>query len=223
MGPRKRTPGLVLAVLGITCLVPPARAERVSLTHGGWEMYSAPVVRLSSPASDHGDPALYRHAPALPPPGSAWTTLTGPAGSPRNPIDIDYLGPNDDYSSSLRSCLTELQFTSFACGLTLPAGFLVSTAVVTLGPLDDGARVLVINHAYPGGVVPEDGYLGLGDQKAVNLSKWLTAGETNRIVVQHLDDCGGQSWLGTVEIEVTGEAKQVTNRPSWGLLKSMYR
>lgn len=194
-----------------------------ALPHSSWAMASAVKVSVQNAGTVHGDPTLYRYAPPIPPPGGDWRVLDGVASRPRNPVDIDYLGPNDDYSSDLRSCLTEVEFTDFQCTVDVPAGFVATRAVITLGPLDDGARVLVFNTAHPGGVVPDDGTLMLGDSKSVDLAAVLKAGESNRIVVQHVDDCAGQAWLGTVELEVKGDASQGAPHSSWGRLKAMYR
>lgn len=200
-----------------------ALAQQVSIQHSDWEIHTSAAVPVSKVGTAHGDPSLYHFARAIPALGPDWKTLTGPAGSPRNPVDINYLGPNDDYSSDLHSCLTELKFTEFQCFASIPASFLVREATITLGPLDDGARVLIYNRAHSSGVVPDDGYLLIGDNRSIDLMKVLTAGESNRIVVQHMDDCGGQSWLGTAILEVKGENSSVATRPTWGRLKSMYR
>jgi len=201
-----------------------ARADGGTLPHTDWAMLRTVKVTVPSAGPAHGDPSLYRYAPAIPPPGTDWRVLDAPGSSPRNPTDINYLGPNDDYSSDLRSCLTEVEFTDFQCSVSIPAAFVFGQAVITLGPLDDGARVLVFNSAHPAGIVPEDGTVVLGDSKSIDLSAVLKTGETNRIVVQHVDDCGGQAWLGTVELEVKGDASQSgASRPSWGRLKAMYR
>lgn len=201
-----------------------ARADGDALPHTDWAMLRTAKVTVPSAGPTHGDPSIYRYAPAIPPPSSDWRVLEAVAPSPRNPSDVNYLGPNDDYSSDLRSCFTEVEFTDFECSVSVPAGFVTSRAVITLGPLDDGARVIVFNTAHPTGIVPEDGTLVLGDAKSVDLSAVLKAGEANRIVVQHVDDCGGQSWLGPVELEVKGDASQGgAPRPSWGRLKAMYR
>jgi hypothetical protein len=206
----------------VVSLAPCGLAQTTHLTHGAWEIYVADPVSISAGDVPHGDPSLYRYSPPIPPPGPDWKPLTGSAGSPRNPIDIDYLGPHDDYSSDLRSCLTQLEFTCFEAVVQVPAGFETSEATLTLGPLDDGARVLVINPAHPAGVVPDGGYILLGDNRTLDLSKLLQAGASNRIVVQHLDDCAGQSWLGTVQLEVSGGGTPGQVRPTWGRLKAMY-
>jgi len=213
---------LRLAVLA-TCVPALVRADE-ALPHTDWAMLRTAMVTVPSAGPAHGDPSLYRYAPPVPLSGGDWRVLDGVAPAPRNPTNINYLGPNDDYSSDLRSCLTEVEFTDFQCSVNVPAGFVATRAVITLGPVDDGARVLVFNSAHPNGIVPDEGMLGLGDTKSVDLSAVLKPGEANRIVVQHVDDCGGQSWLGPVELEVKGDASQSgSSRPSWGRLKAMYR
>ena len=81
----------------------------------------------------------------------------------------------------------------------------------------------LFNSAHPTGAVPQDGTIAIGDSKSIDLGALLKAGENNRIVVQHVDDCGGQSWLGSVDLEVKGDAGPGAQRPTWGRLKSMYR
>ena len=85
-----------------------------------------------------------------------------------------------------------------------------------------GIDTLVFNSTHAGGGVPEDGYVLLGDSKRIDLSRVLAAGEINRVVVQHLDDCAGQAWLGTVQLEVKGDPGATAARPTWGRLKAMY-
>lgn len=213
---------LALLACGVTCATA-AVAEQVSLSHTPWELHAAGVVKATMTSEVHGDPLLYRAAPPVPGAGFAWSPLTGAESDPRNPVDIDYLGPNDNYSSDLRSCLSELEFTYFQTFVTVPAGFLVRDAHITLGPLDDGSRVLVFTSEHPQGIVPENGYVLLGDTQTIDLARYVKSGETNRFVVEHLDDCAGQAWLGTVTLQVKGETSAGTARPTWGRLKALYR
>ena len=211
-------------VLAAGAILPSSsQAQSVSLPHSDWAMLHSVKVTVSSAGPSHGDPSDYRYAPPIPQPGIDWVVLDGGPASPRNPNDIDYLGPSDNYSSDLRSCLTELEFTDFQCFVAVPAGFVTSQATIALGPLDDGARVLVFNSAHPTGALPQDGTVAIGDSKSIDLGALLKAGENNRIVVQHVDDCGGQAWLGSVDLEVKGDAGPGAQRPTWGRLKSMYR
>lgn len=213
---------LLLLVFGAWPL-PRAAAQQVSITHSDWEMYTSAAVPVSKVGTAHGDPSLYHYAPPVPAGGTDWKTLTGSPGAPLNPVDINYLGPKNDYSSDLHSCLTELKFTDFECFVPISSSFSVREATVALGPLDDGARVLIYNSAHAAGVTPDDGYLLIGDSRTIDILKFLVAGESNRIVVQHMDDCGGQSWLGTVILEVKGEPGAYAGRPTWSRLKLLYR
>ncbi len=198
-------------------------ADLVTLAHSDWAIYRAGIVALTSSPTQHGDPSLYQVAPPVPRvDDGVWKTLTAPAGQPRNPSDIDYLGPNDDYSSGLTTCLTQVDFTYFQTLVTVPANFAFSTAQISLGPLDDGARVMVFNSAHPTGAVPSDGVLVLGDARTIDLGSLLKPGEANRVVVQHVDDCAAQGWLGPVELVVTGATQAASASPSWGELKSRY-
>ncbi len=217
-----RTLGSWLAIgSGALLWAAAALADPVALTHTDWEMYHAGIVELTSTPDQHGARILYTVAPASPSPGSNWKRLTAAPGDPGNPVDIDFLGPNEDYSSELRTCLTEADFTYFETEVNVPLGFHVTTAQIAMGPLDDGARVVVINSKYPDGYTPDDGYLMLGDVKTIDLSALLQSGEANRIVVQHVDDCAAQAWLGTVELTVSGQAASARN--TWGALKAKYR
>lgn len=201
----------------------PARAARLSLAHTPWEMHGPERVQVSGLSQTHGDPRSYALAPAIPEPGPDWKALDGAESGPRNPTDIDYLGPSDNYSSDLRTCLTELEVTCFQTFVTLPSSAQQPQGTATLGPLDDGARLLVFTSDHPEGVVPEHGYLEIGETATVDFSKYLKPGEKDRIVVQHLDDCAGQSWLGTVELQVTADLKFGAGRTSWGDIKHAYR
>ncbi len=198
-------------------------AEPVVLAHSDWESYHAGIVDVVGDPNQHGAAKLYDSAPSIPTPGREWTRLTATAGSPRNPVDIDFLGPNDDYSSNLRSCSTQVDFTYFETLVAVPSGFKVNTATIAIGPLDDGARVLVFTSEHPEGAVPDGGVVYLGDVKTIDLSSLIQSGETNRIVVQHVDDCAAQSWLGTVVLSVNGQATSTGSRTTWGGLKILYR
>jgi len=92
-----------------------------------------------------------------------------------------------------------------------------------IGPLDDGARVIVFNSACPSGYTHDDGYLLLGDSKTVDLSACLKAGEVNRFVIQHADDCAANGWLGPVALTITGQNPVGRAADTWGTLKIKYR
>ena len=109
--------------------------------------------------------------------------------------------------------------------MEIPANARINEAKLSIGPLDDGARVVIFNSSNPSGVAPREGYVLLGDTETADLSTYLKAGETNRIVIQHVDDCSAQGWLGTVELVVDGVGIQQGNKiaHSWGQLKQRYR
>ena len=65
----------------------------------------------------------------------------------------------------------------------------------------------------------------LGGTETADLSRYVKAGEVNRFVVQHVDDCAAQCWLGKVELVVNGAAVQNSTAPAmtWGRMKILYR
>jgi hypothetical protein len=201
----------------------PTLADPITLTHTGWEVYHAGIVPLAGPPDQHGAPVEYGNAPAIPNPGPDWKPLTGGQSDVRNPFNIDFLGPNDDYSSNLRSCQTQADFWYFQTTVSVPKGFRVATAQLVIGPLDDGARYVIFNSQHPGGFTPDDGYVLLGENKTLSLNPYLVPGETNRIVIQHIDDCAAQGWLGTVDLSVTGDGTQTAGAQTWGTVKVKYR
>src|SRR5258708_13198403 len=108
-----RTRTLVAGMCLCVWIGAPARAERLNLTHSPWEMHDPERVQVSGGSGTHGDPRWYQFAPAIPEPGMAWKVLDGAESGPPNPVDIDYLGPNHNYSSNPRTSLTTPHFTSF--------------------------------------------------------------------------------------------------------------
>src|SRR5438034_9858423 len=97
-----QTRNLVVCLLICAAAAAPAHAERLALAHSPWEMHDTERVQVRGGSQTHGDPLWYQFAPAIPEPGTAWKVLDGAQSSPRNPVDIDYLGPSDNYSSDLR-------------------------------------------------------------------------------------------------------------------------
>jgi hypothetical protein len=157
---------------------------------------------------------------------SGWEFFfAGSESQPRNPFNIDYLGPHDDYSSDLRSCLTQAEFAYFECFVDIPSSVSLQSAVLKVGPLDDGARIVIFNSGAPSGVTPRGGYIRLGDTQSEDLASYLKSGESNRIVIQHVDDCAAQGWLGTVDLVVNGTkvAQGRLRATSWGEVKAIYR
>lgn len=211
---------LLAAVAALLLSVPSDASTRIA--HTPWEMHRPERVRLPSPATRHGAPETYRHAPPIPDPGPAWTELTGSFPGPLNPVDVHYLGPRSDYGSALRTCLTEADFTYFQTFVRLPAQARLDAATLVLGPVDDGARVVVFNGRFPSGVTPKDGVIEIGQSTECDLRDVLVAGDENRIVVQHLDDCAGQSWVHSVHLVLEGVTVGPQGR-SWGGVKRRYR
>jgi hypothetical protein len=212
---------LYAGALASACLLAMPADAGAQVTRTAWEKYGPVRVTLPARAERHGAPDTFRHAPPVPDPGSSWTELTNLYPGPENPVDIHYLGPNGDYGSGLRTCLTEADFTYFQTFVSIPAGAGLDESKVRLGPVDDGARVLIINSRHPLGFAPEAGYAEIGQDAELDLRPHLVPGETNRIVVQHLDDCAGQAWLHAVQLTLTGASLQRSS--SWGGLKERYR
>lgn len=209
-------------ILLAACILPALASDpAIGAERTPWEKCGPIRVELPAEAERHGAPETYRHAPPVPDPGPAWKELTGFYPAAENPVDIHYLGPNGDYGSALRTCLTEAEFTYFQTFITLAANETLEEGEIRFGPVDDGARIMIFNSRYPVGFTPEDGYAEIGQTGGCDLREYLAPGETNRIVVQHLDDCAGQAWLHAVLLNVSGASAGRNN--TWGSLKERYR
>ena len=182
----------------------PAHASGpASLGTTPWQISFDPVI-YANPQSGiqvHGDPGEYGAAPAIPPVDAPVWADCGP-GVTRcpNPTTIGMA-----VGSILPGCWTGLNFTFFQSLVSIPTGTTISQFSVDMSGADDGARISLVNSAYPGGVTPQGGYIYQGTpQSTANLSDYVVAGEVNRVIVTQVDDCASGNNLNSAAISLNG-------------------
>ena len=164
------------------------------ITRTGWEMNTpAEIVATPGFMGEHGDPALYEFALAIPAPSD-------PGWEPTpNVASVNHMGV-----SRVPSCQEYADFTYFQTFIGVPAGAAFTTFTVDIDAIDDGARVTVFNSANPNGIVAPGGFVMLGGFVSVDLATLLVRGERNRVVITQVDDCPGDTYLGSAIFFVDG-------------------
>jgi hypothetical protein len=189
-------------------------AGPTALGVSGWQVYptTAIVPNPDSNHQDHGDPGEYVAAPAIPAqddtgwfdcgPNAPLRSGSGHAAAPicPNPTTIGM-----GVGSIVPTCWVGLNFTYFQALVSIPAGTDVSQFSVDMNGADDGARISLVNSAYPDGITPDDGYIyQLTRQSTGNLAAYVVAGEVNRVVITQVDDCPGGNNLNSALISLNG-------------------
>jgi hypothetical protein len=113
-------------------------------------------------------------------------------------------------------------FTHFQTSFRLPTGYRVDAMRVTMGLVDDGARLTIFNDGYPSGVVDPGSYAYYPAGNTTDLAAYLRAGR-NRVVLTHVDDCcrdrvvaGVAVMLNNEPLRACGDLTQPTNCvPGW--------
>ncbi|MCY7351433.1 MAG: AbfB domain-containing protein [Cytophagaceae bacterium] len=92
--------------------------------------------------------------------------------------------------SSVLPCYEQVDFTYFRTFMAIPDGPKIQKLTVTIGYVDDGARMMIFNSKHPKGYYnpANDGKLA-GANFTTDFSKEFVAGETNTIVIVQMDDC----------------------------------
>ena len=171
--------------------------------HGGTTLSPWQMQRTMGPVcygrsfTTHGDPAEYAFARVPAPDDRAWTAVAATA--------IDF-HESSALCGRTCACLDGGEFTYFQTFLDVASLADVRSLVVTMGSVDDGARVTVFNAASPDGVTDPAAYVHLGGHQATDdLARYLVAGR-NRVVITHLDDCCASRPLAGVALTLNGAA-----------------
>jgi PKD repeat protein len=155
-----------------------------------WEMNDGEgIVHFSPPSPGHGHPSEYGYATVPAPSDLGW----GPAPDPEiiaYSVTSTLCGVCD--------CLAGGQFTYFRRAFDIPADVVVTEFTIDTrndkwNAVDDGIRVSIFNSAYPSGTVVAYQYLGIGG--IVDLKSYAVSGETNTVIITHVDDCCSESNL----------------------------
>ena len=154
-----------------------------------WQMHRATgPVCFGRTFTEHGDPAEFALARVPAEADPEWTSVAA--------ISIDF-SQASALCGRTCTCLNGGEFTYFQTFLDVVDPSAVRSFVVSIGVVDDGARVSVFNAAHPDGVVSAGSYIRLGGvASTADLARQLAAGR-NRVVITHIDDCcSGRSLRG---------------------------
>jgi hypothetical protein len=188
----KLTPFAVATTLVVAAL--PAVASAQSRTP--WQQNDGEgLVSFYSPSPARGAVVEYGYATIPPADDQGW----------RPAPDVDYIGYS--VASTLcgqLECRYGAEFTYFQTYVDIPAGTAVNTFTIDFQGIDDGARTTIFNSRYPDGVVVPGSYVYLGGSGTANLASLVVAGETNRVVVTHVDDCCIGSYLSAAYVVLDG-------------------
>ena len=205
---------LGIAVVGAVLAFAPAGFASGPSTLGvsEWQVYSNTSIYANPDSTQvHGDPGEYAAAPAIPAQNDAGWADCGPSSPWRSSwYGSGPLCPNAStigmaVSSILPTCWSGLNFTYFQALVSIPAGTTVSQFSVDMSGADDGARISLVNSAYPNGVTPSGGYIyQLTPQSTGNLAGDVVAGEVNRVVITQVDDCASGNNLRSAQIVLNG-------------------
>jgi hypothetical protein len=168
-------------------------------TRTGWQMNDGEgVIDFGFTASQHGETNEYALAKIPPANDSGW--IPAP-----NADTIGFSRPSTLCGRS-PDCMTAGDFTYFQTFVNIPSNVLVTTFTISFDGIDDGVRVTVFNSNHTNGVVVEGSYVFLGGDGTADLADLVKAGETNRVVVTHVDDCCDSSDLNTAQVVLNGDA-----------------
>lgn len=145
--------------------------------------------------STHGERGEYDLATIPPETAGGWTPVTA--------TTIDFAEASALCGREC-TCLNGGEFTYFQTFFDISAGYRVTSLSVTMGGVDDGARITVFNSTYPSGVVDDGSYVLLGGTStSTDLARFITVGR-NRIVITHIDDCCSARSLSGVAVVLNG-------------------
>ena len=199
-----------LVVVGVIASAAPALASGPStLGVSGWQVYAS-TTQYANPTPGnqiHGIPTEYAGAPAIPGQNASGWVDCGPSAPTRFGVNMcpSSTTIGMQVHSVLGGCWSNLNFTWFQALVSIPAGTNVSQFSVNMFGADDGARISLVNSAYPNGVTPGNGYIYQGTpQSTGDLSAYVVAGEVNRVIITQVDDCAVGNNLNSAQIFLTG-------------------
>lgn len=172
---------------------------QAALSRTPWEMHAGEgLVPFGFTSPGHGAVVEYNFATIPPAADAGW----GPAPNG------DTIAFNATPSSlcNVLACRAGGQFTYFQTFVSVPTNVVVTTFTIAFSGIDDGTRTTIFNSLYPGGVVVPGSYVFLGGSGTANLAALVNAGEVNRVVVTHVDDCCVGSYLSSAVVVLNGEA-----------------
>ena len=145
--------------------------------------------------SQHGDPGEYELASIPAEADGGWRAVTSPT--------IDF-SESSALCGRACECLNGGEFTYFQTFFDVTPGYAVTSLTVSMGGVDDGARVTVFNAMYPAGVVEPGSHILLGGTSVTtNLARYVVPGR-NRVVITHIDDCCSARSLTGVQVVLNG-------------------
>jgi len=195
-------PGVETCELGVwtACDAPVPANGTASASRTPWEMHSGGgLVSFGYCTNQHGDVAEYNFASIPPLNGGGW----GPAP---HPDLVGYSIPSTLCGQI--DCRCGGDFTYFRTYVDVQAGAVLGTFTISLSGMDDGVRVTIFNSDNPGGITVAGAYVFLGGSNTANLAPYILSGETNTIVLTHVDDCCSESNLNIAEIVIDGQTVQ---------------
>ncbi|MFH2005498.1 MAG: hypothetical protein ABI333_02815 [bacterium] len=169
-------------------------------TRSPWQMHTGGgIVSFGYCTAQHGAVDEYNFASI---PGSN----NGGWGPAPNPDIIGYSIPSTLCGQV--DCRCGGDYTYFQTFVDVQPGAALGTFTISISGMDDGVRTTIFNSANPGGITVAAGYVFLGGSTTANLAPYIMAGEQNRIVLTHVDDCCSESNLNFAEIIIDGQSVQ---------------
>jgi|GEM_PF-6896266 len=110
------------------------------------------------------------------------------------------------------SCWQAYDYSYFHTYVTVPENTTLTDFTISFSGMDDGARITIINSAYPAGLVIPGSYVTGGGTATSDLASYVTTGE-NRVVITQIDVCPNGNTLASAVVVLNGETVIVNNAP----------
>lgn len=194
-----------LVYTAIACLCVVAYSEAQSLSpwevNAGEGMIPLPANEKSRKGTDRL-PSVYKYANIPDKKDAGWKPVPTPGG--KVAYSTTSILDKANYDK-----FTQLDFTYFRAYLDLPTGFKLDKATVTIGNVDDQARMMVFNSLHPSGYYVEanDGKRG-GVGVITDFTSQIAVGEVNTFVIVQVDDnCCGNNLTGGITVQINNQVQ----------------
>jgi hypothetical protein len=186
--------------------------EEDQMTRTPWQMHrgneqegpdgTEEVIRFDTPFSRHGDRAIFDYA-HIPPPNDENNGGWVLAPDPQNIGLAERSRLCPEFANV--ACRAGADFNYFQSFMNLPNYSIDHDIRVDLRGIDDGALIVIYNDEHPQGLWIEESHVSLGNHRTINLIGFMEPG-FNRVVIIHVDDCCGGSYLRSAQVELNQES-----------------
>jgi hypothetical protein len=187
---------LITIALAVVILLSSGLCVQAQFSKTHWEMnLGEGIVNWGYETPYHGYEGEYDYATIPNESDAGW-------GLAPDPEIIDYYVPST--LCDVMDCRCGGDFTYFRTYVNIPSGSTVTEFTISMSGVDDGVRVTIFNSDYPSGIVVPGSYVFLGGTGTADLMGLVKPGETNMVILTHVDDCCSESYLNNANVEING-------------------